>query len=127
MYKTILVGDDVATGAKMLGILDRSGLTINVAMWSHLAEYDDWRYLLSSRSLDKVDLVKAYRLVHEALDQAEFPLELTPTLLILKMTDPFVRALRQFFGKAKSVEGMRLGGQMIGDRFLEEGIAYRIR
>ena len=127
MDKTILVGADVATGAKMLEIFDRSGLTINVAMWSHLAEYDDWRYLLSSRSLDRVGLVEAYGLVHDALDQARFAIEQRPAFLILKMTDPFVRALRQFFGKAKSVEGMRLGGQMIGDRFLKEGIAYRIR
>jgi hypothetical protein len=30
------------------------------------------------------------------------------------------------FGKANSVEGMRLGGQMIGDRFLEDAYLYRI-
>ena len=42
------------------------------------------------------------------------------------MADPFVRELRRLFGKARSVEGMRLGGQMIGDRFVEDAYVYRI-
>ena len=56
-----------------------------------------------------------------------FPLEHTPPLLILKMSDPFIRTLRKMFGKAMAVEGMRLGGQMIGDRFVEGALVYRIR
>ena len=55
------------------------------------------------------------------------PLRKTPSLLILPMKDPFIRHLRRLFEKAKSVEGMRLGGQMIGDRFLEDALVYRIR
>jgi hypothetical protein len=47
--------------------------------------------------------------------------------MILEMKDPFIRALRRIFGKAKSVEGMRLGLQTIGDRFVEDGIVYRIK
>jgi hypothetical protein len=42
------------------------------------------------------------------------------------MTDPFVRQLRRRFGKAKSVEGMRLGGQLFGDRYIEDAYVYRI-
>jgi hypothetical protein len=34
--------------------------------------------------------------------------------------------LRRIFAKTKSVEGMRLGGQMIGDRFIEDAWVYRI-
>ena len=54
-------------------------------------------------------------------------LEETPALLILKMTDPFIRALRRLFSKTKSVEGMRLDGQLIGDRFVEDALVYRVR
>jgi hypothetical protein len=46
--------------------------------------------------------------------------------MIFAMTDPFIKGLRRLFGKAKSAEGMRLGGQMIGDRFIEDGYVYRI-
>ena len=43
------------------------------------------------------------------------------------MNDPFIRVLRKIFGKTRSVEGMRLGGQMIGDRFIEDAYVYRVR
>jgi hypothetical protein len=66
-------------------------------------------------------------LVHDAFAAAGISLERTPALLILKMSDPFIRALRRLFAKAKSVEGMRLGGQLIGDRFVGDALVYRIR
>ena len=70
---------------------------------------------------------KAYGLVHDALAAAGISLERTPPLLILKMSDPFIRALRRIFSKAKRVEGTRLGGQLIGDRFVEDAVVYRVR
>jgi hypothetical protein len=46
--------------------------------------------------------------------------------MILPMKDPSIKALRRLFGKTKSVQGMRLGGQLIGDRFVEDAYVYRI-
>ncbi|MBZ5724745.1 MAG: hypothetical protein LAP87_07080 [Acidobacteriia bacterium] len=46
--------------------------------------------------------------------------------MILAMADPFIKELRRIFGKAKSVEGMRLGGQLIADRFIDDAYVYRI-
>jgi hypothetical protein len=57
---------------------------------------------------------------------AGFPNDKTPPLMILPMSDPFIKALRKLFGKSKSVERMRLGGQMIGDRSIEDAYVYRI-
>jgi hypothetical protein len=42
------------------------------------------------------------------------------------MSDPFIRALGRLFSKAKGVEGRRLGGQLIGDRFVEAALVYRV-
>ena len=127
MDKAPLVTADFAVGEEILKILDHSGLEINLAMWLYLPEYEDWRFVLSSRRLDSAEPSKAYGLVHDALEDAGFPLEQTPPLLIFKMTDPFVRTLRRTFGKAKSVGSMRLGGQMISDRFVDDAIVYRIQ
>src|SRR5580704_10669447 len=113
MDKAALVTADFATGAKLLEALDISDLAISVALWLNSSDYDDWRLVLSSRRLNDAD-PRAYGLVRNALQRAGFLLEHTPPLLILGMTDPFIKALRQMFGKTKSVEGMRLGGQMIG-------------
>ncbi len=126
MDKAALVTADFATGSKILSILDGAGIRVNVAMWLHSPEYDDWRFVLSSRDLDSAKPSAAYGLVHDALEAAGFLLEHTPPLLILRTNDTFIRALRRIFGKAKSVEGMRLGGQAIGGRFIDDGIVYRI-
>ena len=130
MDKTALVSVDIETGAEILRALDRAGLKISVAAWVLLAEYQEWRLLLASRKLDTVGLFEKHRLVGDALDAAEFPVERVPPLLILRMNDPSIRQLRQSFAiaiaKAQSVEGMRLGGMSFGDRFIEDGYAYRI-
>ena len=42
------------------------------------------------------------------------------------MNDPFIRGLRKLLGKAKNTEGMRLGLQTIGDRFVEDAYVFRI-
>ncbi len=47
--------------------------------------------------------------------------------MILPTKDPFVREIRGIFGKAKDVEGMRLGGQTIGNRFIDSAYVYRVQ
>ena len=127
MDKTALAATDITSGTKILEILDHADLGINLAMWLYAPEYEDWRLALSSRHLDEAEPSKAYGLIYDALKQAQFSLEFTPPPLIFRMTDLSVRTLRRMFGKAKSVEGMRLGGQMIGNQFLEDAVVYRIR
>lgn len=121
-----MVNIDIENGAQVLAALDKAVLRVKVAAWVVLTEYEDWRLMLASPTFDAAGLLKAYGLVHKALDKAGFPVERQPSLLILRMKDPSIRELRRIFAKTKSVEGMRLGGQMIGDRFIEDGYAYRI-
>lgn len=126
MDKTALVSIDVERGREIVDALDGANVNISVALWAYLPEYEDWRLVISGRRLDSSDLKDAYRRVNDSLTAAGLTPEKTPPILILSMTDPFIKTLRQIFGKAKSVEGMRLGGQMIGDRFLDDAYAYRI-
>jgi hypothetical protein len=126
MDKTALVSVEIEKGSKMLQILDDAGVRVNVALWVVLADYDDWRLVLSSRKFDAAGPTGAYGLLHDSLDAVDFALEDTPPVLILSANDPFIRALRKIFGKAKSVEGMRLGGRTIGNRFLDDAYVYRI-
>ena len=124
--KTTLVSPDIEKGAKILQILDDAGMKVSVALWAFLPDYEAWRLILSARKFDSVGLKEAYGLFHDTLDAAGFSLEETPTVGIFRNTDPFIRSLRKIFGKTKSVEGMRLGGQTLGDHFVEDGYAYRI-
>ncbi len=127
MDKAVLVTPEFTAGLEIVHALDKSALPISVALWLYTPEHEDWRFVLASRRLDAAEPSAAYGLVHDALTAAGIPLERTPTLLILKMSDPFIRALRATLSKAKGVEGMRLGGQRIGDRFIEDALVFRVR
>jgi len=126
MDKAALVSIDVERGAELIAALDRAKVKVSIALWVHLAEYGDWRLVLAGRPFDALDLREAYGLVHDSVAAAGFSIGSIPPVMIVSMSDPFVKALRAVFGKAKSVEGMRLGGQMIGDRFVEDAYVYRI-
>jgi hypothetical protein len=126
MDKAAMVSLDIDRGAKLLDTLLGAKVKVNVALWMYLSEYEDWRLVLSARQFDKLGLRAAYGLVHDSLDAAGFTPEKTPPIMILPMADPLIRELRRLFGKTKCVEGMRLGGQMIGDRFVEDAYVYRI-
>ena len=127
MDQTALVAADFTAGLELVQALDRSALSISVALWLYSLEHEDWRFVLASRRLDGSEPSEAYGLIHDALTAAGVSLERTPALLILKMSDPFIRALRRIFAKTKSVEGMRLGSQLIADRFVPDALLYRIR
>lgn len=127
MDQTALVTVDFTAGVELLRSLDRSGLSISVALWLYSPEHEDWRFVLASRRLDEAEPSEAYGLVHDALSAAGVSLERTPVLQILRMSDPFIRSLRRIFSKTRDVEGMRLGGQLIGDRFVQDALVYRIR
>jgi hypothetical protein len=121
-----MVSIDIDRGAELLDVLDRTKLKVGVALWAFLSEYENWRLVVSARRLDSLGLRDAYGLLHDSLDAAGFTPRKTPPVMILPMADPFIKQLRRLFGKAKDVEGKRLGGQMIGDRFVEGAYVYRI-
>ena len=126
MASAALVSVDIDRGADIVTALDRASVRVSVAMWACLAEYGDWRLIFSARQFDSIDLMEAYRLLRESMSAVGFTPWNSPTVLILPMNDPFIKKLRSTFGRAQGVDRMRLGGQLIGDRFVEDAIVYRI-
>jgi hypothetical protein len=126
MDKTALVNLDIDRGREIVEILAHDG-AVEVALWAILAEYEEWRLILSTRKFDSLrDVGEAYGQVIKTLNAAGFGPEKRLPMLILPLSDPFIKVLRRLFGKTKSIEGMRLGGQMLGNRFIEDGYVYRI-
>ena len=58
MDKAALVTIDLAKGTEWLKALDDSDLGISVATWVYLPEYEDWRFVLSSRRSMQFDFPK---------------------------------------------------------------------
>ena len=125
MDKASLVGFDIASGSQVVAALDHAGIKPKVALWMSSPEYEEGRLVLSSSTLDQNRPLHAYEQVARIL-RSKFP-NMPPPILILPTRSSFVKALRDRFGKASSVEGMRLGGQTFGDRFVSDAYVYRIR
>jgi len=126
MGQTLLVDIDIALGSEMLKAMDDAGLKISVAMWLNSSEYDDWRFLVSSRILDVENPLGAHRLVETALRAGGIAFGRRPPVMIREMNSPFIREIRKTFRKKSDVNGMRLGNQYIGDRFVHDAYVYRI-
>jgi len=126
MVKTTLVNVDLERGLQVVRALESGNLKIGAALWLYATEYEDWRMFIAARALDELKPRAAYRYLDELLIAAGLRTEETPPIVILPMADPFIKGLRRIFGKAKSVEGIRLGLQTIGDRFVEDSFVYRI-
>jgi hypothetical protein len=125
MDQATLVGPDLSAGREIVSVLDAAHVKQITALFVSFPEYSDWRLVLSSPSLDQENSLKAGEKVHKILHgKFDYPL---PPILILPTKDLLVRELRKIFGKAKSVEGMRLGSQTIGNRFVESAYVYRIQ
>jgi hypothetical protein len=126
MAQALLVSVDIPTGSEILDTLDRAKVKVSVALWAHLSEYEDWRLILAGRQFDAPGLRKGYGLLLSTLRDGGIPFEKERPVMILPMTSPFIKDLRRAFAKAETVEGMRLGGQVFGDRFVEDAYVYRI-
>lgn len=126
MAKAALVDIDLKKAGRAVSALEESGFPVAAAVWVRFPEYEDWRLVLASKKLDPLDPREAYLRVNRTLDQAGLTVWNTPSIFIMRTSDPFIRALRKVFGKAASVEGMRLGGQTWGDRYVDDAYALKI-
>lgn len=59
MGKAALVNIDVEKGEEILKVLDDANLKVRVALWLYSPDYEDWRFVLSSKDFDQANLVDA--------------------------------------------------------------------
>ena len=126
MDQATLVGPDLSAGRDIVSVLDAAEIKQITALFVSFTEYSDWRLVLSSTSLDQNHSLKAGRKVHGILHgKFDYPL---PPLMILPTKDPFIRELRKIF-RTKIKVGLqtrvRLGGQTIGNRFIDDAFVLR--
>jgi len=126
MDNVALVNFDIETGKKIIDALDSDGKNPNVALWAKLPEYEDWRLVIASDRLSQSGSLGGYSQVNSALEKAGIPIGRRPKIFLRPMNKPFIKTLRQIFGKTADTYGMRLGGQTIGDQYLEDAFVYRI-
>jgi hypothetical protein len=127
MDTSTLVNFDIENGKEVIDALDRDGKSPNVALWAKIPDYEDWRLVIASDRIDQTSSLSGYTEINESLKRAGFPFRRKPTISLRSMDKPFIQALRRTFASAADTYGMRLGGQMFGDQYLEDAFVYRIR
>lgn len=127
MDTAALVSFDIENGKEVVEALDRDGKTPNVALWAKLPQYENWRLVIASDRLDQSSSRSGYSEINEALKKSGIPIQREPSIFLRAMDKPFIMALRDIFAKAADTYGMRLGGQVFGDQYIEDAFVYRIR
>ena len=127
MDTSALVSYDIESGKEVIKALDEDGKNPNVALWAKLPDYEDWRLVIASDQLDRSSSLSGYEEINEAMKKAGISYRKRPTIYWRPMNKPFIQALRRAFASASDTYGMRLGGQMFGDQYLEDAFVYRIR
>jgi hypothetical protein len=127
MGTAALVSFDIENGERVLKALDDDGKAPNVALWAKLPDYENWRLVLASDRLDQTSPFSGYSEINQAMEKAQIPINRQPTVFLRPMGNAMIQELRRVFGSTADTYGMRLGGQMFGDKYLEDAFVYRIR
>jgi hypothetical protein len=122
-----LVSYDIENGKEVIDALDKDGKGPNVALWAKLPDYENWRLVIASDRIDQSSSRTGYSEINAALEKAGIPIRREPSIFLRPMDNPLIRDLRRTFASAADTYGMRLGGQMFGDKYLEDAFVYRIR
>jgi hypothetical protein len=124
--KVALVNFDIEVGREVIDALDRDGKNPKVALWAKLPDYEDWRLVIASDQISQSGSLYGYSQINAAMEKAGIPMRKRPKISLRPMDKPFIKALRSVFAKAADTYGMRLGGQVFGDQYLEDAFVYRI-
>lgn len=127
MAKATLLSPDLELGDEILEMLDAGKFPVTAALWVLSEELGGWQFVIGTPFYEKLGTREAYGRLIAAL-RVDDPVSMRfDDVRLMGNRDPFVRELRQIFGKAASVKGMRLGGQRFGNMYIEDAVVYRIK
>ena len=73
MDKTILVGPDIAEGAKFIQALERSGMRVRGALWQRNEDAESWRLEIVTPLVDEIGLRGTFQKLNQAVNDASDP------------------------------------------------------
>ena len=125
MDKTALVGPDIEEGRKFLALVTDAGVPLKAALWHWEESVDRWSLELVTEMVDTEGPKAVYRLLDNALRNAEHRPEidlLNVSLLSPKWTFP--KSLRRELPKTRDLIVAR---HRIGDDMVDKGYIYFVR
>lgn len=107
--------------------MDVGGHPPTVALWFYSSDADQWRLLLGSPELDKLEPTAAYKLIAEILtNQKDTSVQISDTKVV-KTSEPLVAALRAMIktGDSPMVANVRLTSNYFNGVFIPDALLYR--
>lgn len=107
MATTALVDRDLDVGRKILGVLGREGITVNVAFWAHVPQISEWQLFISTPLVDVKGPKAAYEQVLRVLKEAGMESELPWRRIFLRSPkDSVLKSLENWKSDGGSIEIM---------------------
>lgn len=128
MDSEVLVVGKFEGGAKLIRALERL-VAVSAALWLYDSELNRWQLLIVLGNFDpKTDPRVYYREIGDALSKLPEPraVEISD-VYVVGPDEPVIQALRESsLGQAANVEGVRLGGNQVGNVFIPAAYLYRL-
>lgn len=129
VVKEALTSAMIDAGAALIQQLDSDGWPVTGAFWFYLSDVNRWRLFVVSPEVGKEGPLDAYRQVQTALTRLS-PNNSQLTLHDITVSDPSkpLAALLQTFVKTApgGIAGLRLSGNAINGRVIEDAYVYRM-
>lgn len=124
-----LTKEQIDEGALLIAALDGSGLSPRAALWFHQPEHRRWKLVLAEEGVDARGPLAVLADVGRVLES------LGETISHIKLYDvslrgidePLIRSLTRAEARGPSLAGMRLMGDFVEDRIIEDAYIYRLR
>ena len=125
LVSQLLTDDMVEAGKTLLASLDKAGLEISAALWLLEEDTRSWRLLLASREFDRRGPRVLYSKVRNVLTHSAHPIPLE-NIHLVSTDHPLVRVLGQMVETGPGIAGIRMTGNTVNGRHLEEAYVYRL-
>ena len=124
MDQTVLVGPDVATGKRIVDLLERNGFPITSAFWIFFESVSSWKLVIASPLVDAGDPRAAYwPLARQLRDvPGDGPLR---DITLVNGNDPLVRSVASRFRVTGNDPSFWASGIALNDRVIDGAYIYR--
>lgn len=126
MAQALLVETDRKVIAKLIEVADEQKLDLRIILIAKFEDYYTPRLVLCSPAFGEHRELFNYKHFGSILRESGLYGQL-PSPLLIESSDPLDLAIRQRFGLIESERGIAFSDQSLGDRFVEDGVIFRIR
>lgn len=125
MDTKILVDKYITEGAKLLRNLDAHHFPVNAALWFFDQNSDTWKYIISTKKVDKEGPLKVYQDIQKYIE-ANKNLSLNDISVVSPSNNLVMILKRAVNTGPHDISGIRFSKNTIDNSFIEDAYIYRM-